>query len=66
LATLLEQNRDDRDALSELYLLVLTREPSQAESEINLEYIKTVGSRKEAFEDIFWSLLNSSEFITKR
>ena len=66
LATLLEQNKDDRDALSELYLLVLTREPSQAESEINLEYIKSVGSRKDAFEDIFWSLLNSSEFITKR
>ncbi len=66
LGVLLEQNQDDRDALSELYLLVLTREPSQTEVDLNLEYIKSVGSRKEGFEDIFWSLLNSSEFITKR
>lgn len=66
LATILSQNKDDHDAMSELYLLVLSREPSPKEIEINVAFIESVGNRHEAFEDIFWSLLNSSEFITKR
>ena len=66
LVTLLGQNKDDRDALSELYLLVLSREPSKTEVEVNQAYIQSVGNRSEAFEDILWGLLNSSEFITKR
>ena len=32
----------------------------------NRAYLASVGNRNEAFEDILWSLLNSSEFITKR
>ncbi len=66
LVTLLEKNKDDHDALSELYLLVLSREPSKSEVEVNLAFLQSVGNRNEAFEDILWSLLNSSEFITKR
>ncbi len=66
LATLLTNNQDDHDALSELYLLVLSREPSKTEVEVNLAYLTSVGNRSEAFEDMLWSLLNSSEFITKR
>ena len=66
LATLLTNNKDDHDALSELYLLVLSREPSKSEVEVNLAYLTSVGNRNESFEDILWSLLNSSEFITKR
>lgn len=66
LVTLLEKNKDDRDALSELYLLVLSREPSKLELEVNLAFLQSVGNRNEAFEDMLWSLLNSSEFITKR
>ena len=66
LATLLTNNKDDHDALSELYLLVLSREPSKSEVEVNLAYLTSVGNRSEAFEDMLWALLNSSEFITKR
>jgi hypothetical protein len=29
-------------------------------------YLKAVANRKEAFEDIFWSLINSTEFISRR
>lgn len=66
LAGILRDFEDDEDALAELYLLVLSREPSERELDINEEYIDELGDRTEAFEDIMWSLLNSSEFLSKR
>lgn len=66
LGRILNDNQDDRDALSELYLLVLAREPSNREIEICTAYLKDVGQRGEAYEDLMWSLLNSSEFLSKR
>ena len=66
LGRILRDNKDDRDALSELYLLVLSREPSKHEVEICTGYLKEVGQRNEAYEDLMWSLLNASEFLSKR
>ncbi len=66
LSKILNEHKDNRDALRELYLLVLAREPSPKELEICLEYIADVKSRPESFEDLMWSLLNSSEFISRR
>ncbi|OAI56473.1 hypothetical protein AYO47_09005, partial [Planctomyces sp. SCGC AG-212-M04] len=66
LSRILAQNKDDEAALDELYLRVLSREPTSKERDITLAYIKNVGRRGEAFEDVFWTLLNSSEFLTKR
>ena len=66
LARILRENKDDRDAMSEVYLLVLAREPSKHEVEICQAYLKEVGQRPEAYEDLLWSLLNSSEFLSKR
>jgi len=28
-------------------------------------HIKTLGNRREAFEDLLWSLLNTAEFTTR-
>ena len=66
LGRLLRNNPDERDALGELYLLVLAREPSKHEVEICQTHLKEVGQRNEAYEDLMWSLLNSSEFLSKR
>jgi hypothetical protein len=66
LGRILRANPDDRDALNEIYLLVLTRGPSKHEMEICQDFIKDVGQRGEAYEDLLWSLLNSSEFLSKR
>jgi Protein of unknown function (DUF1549)/Protein of unknown function (DUF1553)/EF hand len=66
LGNILRENSDDAKALSEVYLLVLSREPSAKERKICGDYIRKVRSRTEAFEDILWSLANSSEFLTKR
>jgi len=66
LGRILRDNSEDSDALSELYLRTLSRDPSKAEQEICNEHIRTCNNRQEAYEDILWSLLNSSEFLTKR
>jgi len=66
LAKLLKTYEDDADVMSELYLLVLAREPSERERTVCRDYIAEVGDRNEAFEDIMWSLINSTEFRTKR
>ena len=63
---LLTKFPDDQEAISELYLLVLSREPSGRELAICRKYIAKVNNRNEAFEDLLWSLLNSSEFLSKR
>ncbi len=66
LGRILREYDDNEDALAELYVLTLSREPSAEETGIALDYINEVGSRTEAFEDLFWSLLNSSEFLSRR
>jgi len=66
LARLVRRYRDDQDAISELYMMVLARDPSETEFKICRTYIAEVGNRNEAYEDLMWSLLNSSEFVSKR
>jgi hypothetical protein len=66
LRQLLREFDNDEDALEEIYLLILSRQPTDDEREICLAHIEQVSDRNAAFEDIFWSLLNSTEFLTKR
>ncbi|MBI1344655.1 DUF1549 domain-containing protein [bacterium] len=66
LSQILRKYSDDQDAISELYLLALAREPSDRELQVCQKYLGEVGSRGEAYEDLLWSLLNSSEFLSKR
>jgi hypothetical protein len=57
---------DERSALNALYLRVLSRPPTAREVEICARYLANIGDRREAFEDIYWSLMNSTEFLTRR
>jgi hypothetical protein len=66
LAKILATHNDNSEALQALYLRVLARNPSKREQQTSLDYIKRIGNRNEAFEDVFWALLNSAEFQTKR
>lgn len=66
LARILKDFSNDDDALTELYLLVLSRQPSDKELKICKDYLGKASNRQEAYEDLMWSLLNSSEFLTKR
>ena len=56
----------DADALEKVYLRVLARKPAEREKARCLDHVKKAGGRGEAFEDILWALLNSTEFQTRR
>ena len=50
-------------ALERLYLRVLSRRPSAAESKLMLKYVDApAAERQQRYAEIFWALLNSSEF----
>jgi len=66
LAQIARNHPEDRAAIEELYMLTLSREPSPKELLICQEYFRKTDQREAALEDLMWSLLNSSEFITKR
>jgi Protein of unknown function (DUF1549)/Protein of unknown function (DUF1553) len=57
---------DNDDALRMVYLRALARKPTDREMERCRGYVKKADSRAEAFEDILWALINSTEFQTKR
>lgn len=66
LARILKSYPQDEDALRMVYLRALARKPTDKEVEKCQKFIAKVGNRAEAFEDILWALLNSTEFQTKR
>jgi hypothetical protein len=66
LARILKSYPEDEDALRILYVRTLARTPTDREMHKCRSYIAGTGSRIEAFEDILWSLVNSTEFQTKR
>jgi hypothetical protein len=66
LADALKKNMSDDDIVTALYERTLSRKPKAQEMATCRRYIKKVGDRTEALEDVFWSLVNSTEFVTKR
>jgi hypothetical protein len=66
LGRILASYSNDDEALRMLYLRTLARKPTDNESQHCREYVQSVGKRAEAYEDILWALLNSTEFQTKR
>ena len=66
LGQILMANPDNLAALNALYLRVLARGPNTKEVQVCRRYLELVGNRGEAFEDILWTLVNSTEFITRR
>jgi hypothetical protein len=49
--------------IEELYVHILSRFPTPAEVRMHMGYVQRRGGAPEAFEDVAWALLNSSEFI---
>ena len=63
---LLIEVKDDRQAITELYVRVFSRQPTEKELNTCLKYRQRVGDRQEAFEDILWSLINTAEFSNRK
>jgi Protein of unknown function (DUF1549)/Protein of unknown function (DUF1553) len=66
LARILQAYPDNDEALRMVYLRTLARKPTDSELDRCRSYLQKVERRSEAFEDILWALLNSTEFQTKR
>jgi hypothetical protein len=66
LGRLISEIDDDGAMIDELYLRTLSREPTDDEREVALDFCRSVKNRSAAFEDLFWALLNSSEFSHRR
>lgn len=56
----------DEDVVRELYLTTVSREPVANEVEICMQFLRQAPNRTEGLEDILWSLLNSSEFQSRK
>jgi hypothetical protein len=66
LAKILNAYPQDDEAIRMVYLRTLARKPTMKELDTCRAFVKTIGNRAEAYEDILWSLINSTEFQTKR
>jgi hypothetical protein len=66
LGRILSAYPDNDEALKMVYLRTLARKPTDREMEKCRQHVEKAGNRAEAFEDILWALLNSTEFQTKR
>lgn len=63
LRQLLTDGMSDSDIFEELYLRTVSRYPTPQERDELAGFVEGSGSRTSALEDIFWSLLNSKEFL---
>jgi Protein of unknown function (DUF1553) len=66
LAKILHSYPDNDEAIKMVYLRALARKPTARELQTCRDFVKATDNRTEAFEDILWSLINSTEFQTKR
>ncbi len=66
LARILSAYPDNDEALRMVYLRTLARKPTDHEMDKCCQFLEKTKNRAEAFEDILWALLNSTEFQTKR
>ena len=66
LARILSAYPDNDEALTMVYLRTLARHPSAKELSRCRQHLENVTTRAEAFEDILWALINSTEYQSHR
>jgi hypothetical protein len=63
LAQLLGRKLPDADILNELYLVALSRPPSESAAKAFLAHVAKAEDKRKAWEDVLWTILRSQEFI---
>jgi hypothetical protein len=63
---ILQAGKSDKEAIEELYLVTLSRPPSQSEEALAKKAVLRATDRRTGLEDLLWVLLNRKEFITIR
>ena len=58
-----DANRSDEEKIRELYSIAFSRDPDDRELKATLTYVAGKENRREAYEDVLWSLINSKEFL---
>lgn len=55
--------KSDAEILEEIFLATVSRSPAERERARCEEHLKKTGDKQKAFEEVFWALLNTDEFI---
>ncbi len=63
IAKLLERKVSDERAFAELYLVALSRRPTEAEIDHCRTILRQAADRREGLEDILWAIINGREFM---
>ena len=63
LGQLLESEQTPDQMLQHLYWRALSRMPSPAARSKLLQYVRNAKDRRQAWEDVLWTMLNSQEFL---
>jgi hypothetical protein len=58
-----DNGRTDQQKIQQLYRIVFSRDPVDEELKSTLAYVAGKENRREAYEDVVWSLINSKEFL---
>ena len=58
--------KQPRTLITQLYLAILARRPTESEFTRGRKHLRAVTNRSEAIDDLLWVLVNSTEFLTKR
>ena len=62
-ARLVKTDLSDAAIAEELYLATFSRPPTEEEISTVVSFVKTADSRRVAFEDVLWALINASSFV---
>jgi len=60
---LVAAKKNDKEILTELFLVTLSRQPNETEESKMLGHVSSAVDRRRAWEDVHWALINSKEFL---
>jgi hypothetical protein len=60
---LLAKMMPDGEMLNDLFLATLSRQPNAEEARTLLDHVRQAENRRQAWEDVHWTLINTKEFL---